>query len=306
MSQVPQEQDASVGVALPLRPRPPAWVNDLLADGGGAPADPRWQLRGGITFRQTGRFTLLRTAVREAASLSASAFADAVDRAYRSLAGELTRQRRHALRFWNFVPDIQAPMGTAGDRYMVFNTGRFAAYSDWLGGPDAFSVTIPTSSGVGITGSTLWVYVLAADSPGTPIENPRQRPSYHYSKRYGLRPPCFARATRFESIILIGGTASILGEHSRHAGDLEAQTRETLRNIAALLASAMMSSPQPTLAALRDVRVHIVDRRHASAVRTILDELAPHLSQIEIVQAQLCRRELLVEIEGRADCRPSA
>jgi chorismate lyase/3-hydroxybenzoate synthase len=303
MSPLPREPDASFAVALPLRPRPPAWVDDLLTDGGVVPEDPRMHLGGKIVSRRTGRFTLLGTAVREATSLSVHDFADAVSQAYRSLAAELTQQQRHALRFWNFVPDIHAPMGAAGDRYMVFNAGRFAAYSDWFGGPDAFSVTLPTSSGVGVSGGTLWMYVLGADSPGTPIENPRQSPSYHYSKRYGSRPPCFARATRFESIILIGGTASIIGEHSLHAENVQAQTRESLRNIAALIASAGKSSPHLALAALQDARVHVAHPEHAPAVRAILDELAPHLGEVEFVQADLCRKELLVEIEGRADCR---
>jgi chorismate lyase/3-hydroxybenzoate synthase len=303
MSDAPREPDKSCALALPLRPRPPAWVDDLLTDGGVVCEDPHEQPRGKILSRQTGRFTLLKTAVDEATSISVQAFAEAVAQAYRSLAAELTQQQRYALRFWNFVPDIHAPMGAAGDRYMVFNAGRFAACSDWFGGPDAFSVTLPTSSGVGIGGGTLWVYVLAGDSPGTPIENPRQSPSYHYSKRYGSRPPCFARATRFESIILIGGTASIIGEHSRHAGNIQAQTRESLRNIAALIAPAGISSPHLALAALQDLRVHVVDPQHAPTVRAILDELAPHLGEVEFVQADLCRKELLVEIEGRADCQ---
>ena len=41
-------------------------------------------------------------------------------------------------------------------------------------------------------------------APGVAIENPRQTPSYHYSRRYGPRPPCFARATRFGSLLFIG------------------------------------------------------------------------------------------------------
>ena len=72
----------------------------------------------------------------------------------------------------------------------------------------------------------------------SPLENPRQVPAYRYSRRYGLRPPCFARATKFESTLFIGGTASIIGEDSRHAAAIVAQTEETLSNLRALIAAA--------------------------------------------------------------------
>src|SRR5579862_2142854 len=91
-SDAPREPDTSCALALPLRPRPPAWVDDLLADGDVVPEDPRVHFGGKVLSRQSGRFTLLNTAVHEATSLSVQAFADAVAQAYRSLAAELTQQ----------------------------------------------------------------------------------------------------------------------------------------------------------------------------------------------------------------------
>jgi chorismate lyase/3-hydroxybenzoate synthase len=134
------------------------------------------------------------------------------------------------------------------------------------------------------------------------VENPRQTPSYRYSKRYGDRPPCFARATQLGSRLFIGGTASILGEESRHDDNLEAQMAETCRNLAALIdAAAGDARPRP-LAALRSLRAHVRDQRDGPAVQDALDRLTPQLADLEIVQAPLCRRELLVEIEGVAEC----
>jgi hypothetical protein len=53
---------------------------------------------------------------------------------------------------------------------------------------------------------------------------------------------------------------------------------------------------------LRSLRVHVREAADAPAVRALVDELAPHVTDVELVQAPLCRRELLVEIEGVAEC----
>lgn len=270
-------------VAEPLRPQPPSWVKTIESKPG---------------------FSHIAASVPDAASLGAEALSSAVTTAYRSIVRDLCAAARHPLRIWNFVPQIQAPLG-GGDRYMAFNAGRFAAYSEWYGGAGSFSGRLPTASAVGVGGDALWIHILAADAPGAPIENPRQIPSYRYSERYGPRPPCFARATRLGSLLLIGGTASILGEESRHAGDVEAQTRETLANIAAVIAHAdgraNGGDGGDALSGLRDLRVHVLRPSDAPRVRAIVAELVPQIAEIELVQADLCRKELLVEIEGRAE-----
>jgi chorismate lyase/3-hydroxybenzoate synthase len=147
----------------------------------------------------------------------------------------------------------------------------------------------------------LSVHVLASEVEGEPVENPRQIPAYQYSRRYGPRPPCFARATRLGSRLLIGGTASILGERSTHDGDIERQTRETLQNIAALLGAAREDAPAAPLDRLSSLRVHVRDAADAPAVRAILAKTLQPATDIELVQASLCRKELLVEIEGVAE-----
>jgi chorismate lyase / 3-hydroxybenzoate synthase len=202
---------------------------------------------------------------------------------------------------WNFVPSIQDQLD-AGDRYMAFNSGRFAAFVESFGLAGDEPAATPTASAVGIDGTTLWIHVLVADAPGVPVENPRQVPSYRYSKRYGLRPPCFARATKFESTLFIGGTASIIGEDSRHVADIVAQTEETLSNLRALIAAATGVSTDHALRALRDVRVHVTSALHTPVVRAVFEPVVSLDATLEFVEAQLCRKELLVEIEGIASC----
>ena len=286
-------------IAPPLRPRPPAWVGDLFA--GSDLLDDAIEMCSGVRLfsRRGGRFTLLSGVIDDAAALPAPELTGAVAVLYRAIARELTRQDRHCVRIWNFVPDIQGRLA-GGDRYMTFNAGRFTAYCDWFGGTPAFASTLPTASAIGVGDRALSVYALAADEPGQPVENPRQIPSYRYSSRYGVRPPCFSRATRVGSTLLIGGTASILGQDSRHEGDIDAQVRETCVNIAALIGAATRSC-HDMLQALRNLRVHVRDAHDASSVRALLDQLVPDVP-VELVQAPLCRRELLVEIEGVAEC----
>jgi len=299
MSKIPQPFGRAAAVALPLRPQPPEWVVKLFA--GADAQDVAGPYGDHLMLRRTERFTLLSTAIANPTGLSADDLAAAVACVYRSIGHELEQQHRHAVRLWNFVPDIQGRLGE-GDRYMAFNAGRFTAYNDLLGGVAAFRSSLPTSSAVGVSGDALWIYVLAADQGGIHFENPRQIPPYQYSRRYGARPPCFARATQLQSMLFIGGTASILGEETRHEGDIDGQTRETFANIAVLISRATGSPSQRALERLRCLRVHVLDARHAAVVRTYVDDMAPQVSDVEFVQAPLCRPELLVEIEGLAEC----
>lgn len=260
---------------------------------------PRWVPV--LVDAHPGEFSLISKQIVGAAALPVDAFTDAVAEHYRQIIAALDEQQRHAVRIWNFVPQIQA-CTPDGDRYMAFNAGRFAAFADWFGGFAQFPLAMPTASAVGTGGSSLWIHVLASNATGTPVENPRQTPSYRYSRRYGAQPPCFARATKLCDTLFIGGTASIVGEDSHHLGDVEVQTRETLRNLAALIASATALPTSDTLGALCDVRVHLSDPEHADRVVQILAGALPETCDMEFVEAQLCRRELLVEIEGRATC----
>jgi chorismate lyase/3-hydroxybenzoate synthase len=255
-----------------------------------------------LVDRSSGHLLLLEASIAGATSLAAQHLSQAVADAYRSLGHQLARERRYPVRIWNFVPDIQAPMGD-GDRYMAFNAGRYAAYSEWFGSADRLSASVPTASAVGVSGDTLSIHVLAADAPGVPVENPRQIPAYRYSERYGVRPPCFARATKLNGTLLIGGTASIVGEDSFHPNDIQTQTRETFHNLEALITSAHERARGRALSSIIDLRVHVIDRRYQPAVAAILGELVAGRCEVEFVEAELCRRELLVEIEGRAACR---
>jgi chorismate lyase / 3-hydroxybenzoate synthase len=275
------------------------------------PAPPAWAVR--LVETRPDRWLHLHDEVTNVQGLDAGALEEAVTAAYLRLASRLRESSRHPVRFWNFLPGIHEEMADGLDRYMVFNAGRFTAFRQWFGAAAAFDRRVPTASAVGLDATrcrSLAIHALAAAEAGAPLENPRQIPAYSYSRRYGPLPPCFARATRIDAgagrtRLLIGGTASIVGEDSQHERDARRQTLETLENLARLIAHARnVSSLAPLddpLAAVTDLRVYVVCEQDAAIVRDLLAARLPDSARIELAQADLCRRELLVEIEGVAD-----
>jgi enamine deaminase RidA (YjgF/YER057c/UK114 family) len=108
------------------------------------------------------------------------------------------------------------------------------------------------------------------------------------------------------SLLLIGGTASIVGEHSRHHGDPAAQVEETMKNLAAVIGQATgTTEPAGTrLASLVDLRIYIVRATDAETIRALVHSRCPRARRVEVNLACLCRPELLVEIEGVAEVQP--
>src|SRR4051812_26572931 len=138
---------------------------------------------------------LVTARIREALAADAPSLQRQVAAAYAAIRARLLRANaRHAVRFWNYIPAINDRMPDGRDRYMVFNAGRFEAFSKWYGGPERFDRHVPTASGVGHAGRGLVIHCLAAHRAGTARANPRQGEPFHYSQRFRPLPPPFARA----------------------------------------------------------------------------------------------------------------
>lgn len=303
---------------------PPSWVYELA----GLTSDD-WRQQDWQTLPRLGsvhemllrsaqgeRFAVLEVRVPGALDLDPQAFEDACKAGYLTLFDRLqTLRHRHPVRMWNFIPRILDPLGEQPHRYMHFNFGRYHAYLEHFG-HERFIRAIATASGVGHDQDDLTLVCLSTTDPGTPVENPRQVASYRYSERWGTLPPCFARATslpRFEDatpLLLVGGTASVRGEDSVHLQDLVAQVEETLTNLAAVVAAGedpgrpMEESDHRVdelLARYRHLRVYYVEDRHRSTLAELLGQRLSPNTEVEYLAADLCRPELLVEIEGLAE-----
>lgn len=209
----------------------------------------------------------------------------------------------HVVRIWNLIPNLLRHTDEGMDLYMQFNAGRFRAFCDWFGGAEAFDQKVPAASGVGSPEPRLIVHVLASRTPGRSIANPRQVAPHRYSKRFGPLPPCFARATLVnERLLLVGGTASVRGEKSVHAEDLDAQLSETFENLAAVVATARdRNMDRGWAATFRDLRVYHVNSADHERIACRIGQTFPSLRRVEYVRTDLCRADLRVEIEGLAE-----
>jgi hypothetical protein len=289
---------------------PPQWALDIVA---GAQPLPRQSVNGApsVDLLDAGEFALASSRITDAVSLAPDILQRRVTETYSAIAARLQKlSAKHPVRLWNHIPSIHGPMDAHRDRYMVFNAGRYQAFTQWYGHADLFDQEVATASGVGHAGTDLVVHCLSAVAPGVAIDNPRQIAPHRYSTRYGPVPPCFARATllQFQRLILVGGTASIKGEDSLHRTDLAQQLSETLTNLASVVQTAHRKfkpdahHPQEHwLDCYREVRVYYPRPVDADALETAVRDAFAPACRIEMRRADLCRSELLVEIEGVAE-----
>lgn len=220
------------------------------------------------------------------------------------------------IRTWLYLGGIVEGDGE-GQRYKELNRARTDFYqgvpflADLL--PVDLKVAYPASTGIGADGHHLIMSCIAlqttrADIVAMPLENPRQTPAFGYGCQYGLKSPKFSRAMALScgayATIFISGTASITDSETRHIGDVERQTEETLDNIAALISEENLRRHHlprlgTTLDQLALVRVYIKRGEDYPKVRAICERRLGEVPTIYAI-ADVCRPELLVEIEGIA------
>jgi hypothetical protein len=129
------------------------------------------------------------------------------------------------------------------------------------------------------------------------VSNPRQVDAHAYSEGVlvGEIPektsPKFERAKRVVrdgvETVFVSGTASIIGEESVALGDVAAQTKTTLDNIATLTPDGALSW----------LRAYVKRAGDIPVVREVCEATLPGTPAL-YVHSDVCRAELLVEIEG--------
>lgn len=171
----------------------------------------------------------------------------------------------------------------------------------------------PASTGIGMMGGGLSVSCLGLqtnrhDVVLQPLENPRQTSAFDYARRFSPKSPLFSRAMAVRigshATTWISGTASILDSESVHHGDIEKQTHQTIDNIEGLISETnFRRHDMPGLGAeitdLAKVRVYVKRPEDYEKCRVICEQRFGGLPTIYAI-ADVCRPELLVEIEGVA------
>ncbi|WP_123103751.1 hypothetical protein [Acidithiobacillus sulfuriphilus] len=207
------------------------------------------------------------------------------------------------LRIWNFIPDING-VSHGLEHYRQFNIGRQDAFLAC--GRFLEKQNIPAASALGSIDGPLVVYFLAARHKSVAVENPRQTSAYHYPREYGPSSPTFSRAGWIDlgqqKVLFISGTASIIGHQTRYGGDVAAQTRESMANIAAVIAETNRVAATTSLYDLNDLsyKVYLRHITDLPIVRAELDLLVTPAAPVFYLQADICRQDLLVEIEATA------
>lgn len=211
------------------------------------------------------------------------------------------------VRCWNYLPRInEEEQGL--ERYRHFNIGRKDAFDD----ADRTSLTkAPSACALGTSGGRVLINFIASQREPLAIENPRQVSAYHYPSRYGPRSPTFSRATVLSipgtQALFISGTASIVGHESVHIGDVVAQAEETLRNLDAVVAQANLHA-QGCQFSTRSLclKIFLRDGSDREAVVKVVRKTLGESVDTTWLQADICRADLLVEMEGFGFCHVDA
>ena len=207
----------------------------------------------------------------------------------------------HLYRVWNYVPQINA-VARDMDNYQRFCRRRSIAFEERFG--RGFQRALPASSAVGSAAGPLAIGFLAGRAVPRHFENPRQVPAFEYPAQYGPRPPSFSRATAVKAgegrWIFISGTAAIRGHASVAGGDLAGQLDCTLEN---LLLVGETAGAGPDLGASagwqRAFKVYLRNPADLPCAQTRLNRgLLRSGDTVSYLQADICRKDLLVEIEG--------
>ena len=225
-------------------------------------------------------------------------------------------QPEQIVRTWLFQGLLVLPEGDT-QRYKELNRAR----TDFFAGRNFLATTLPknyqgpivypASTGIGTDDVDLVAGAVAfatrrSDVITVPLENPNQTSAFDYGAIYSPQSPKFARAMGMllgDSLtIFVSGTAGITDSESRFENDPVGQTELTLDNIEALISGENLRrhgisgfSPKPEDLAV--ARVYVKRTDDYEVIRHICERRCPNTPMLFMI-ADVCRPELLVEIEG--------
>ncbi len=234
---------------------------------------------------------------------------------FRLMKGILDRENMnfsHIFRQWNYIEAITG-MYSCSQRYQVFNDVRSLFYSE-----SDFVHGYPAATGIGMSTGGVIVDFLASDKPGAwPVKNPDQIDAHKYSgevlaenkltDRFKKSTPKFERAkaiTQDETVLVyISGTAAIKGQQSLANDDAFRQTLITVDNIEQLTSISNIikhNIPVTRNSVVEPVafRIYVKKLSDLQKVKSAFKSRFGKMNNVLYLIADICRPELLVEIEG--------
>lgn len=209
---------------------------------------------------------------------------------------------RNVARTWFYLADILSWYGE-------FNAARNAQYGEFglMPAPGEKHRVLPASTGIRADvpgGAACTLDLLAVVQKGTGSEttrdgvlavqflrNPRQQEAYRYGSAFSR---CAVIHNGSGTLIELSGTASIdESGKSLYQGDIRAQVRCTLERVSALIAQG-----GATLHDIAAATIFLKYGEDADAAREVIAELGLERVPAVWVVADVCREELLFEIDA--------
>lgn len=210
------------------------------------------------------------------------------------------------IRQWNYIQDIIRFDGS-NQNYQDFNDVRSKFYADVF-----VQTGYPAATGIGMNEGGVIIEFIAKQSDEAisfPIDNPEQTAAHLYSEDVLIGNCCDKTTPKFErarflefldrQMIFISGTASILGEKTIGIGDPEEQTRVAISNIKRLYSAEnlLRNSIKTEKPVFNHCRVYISHESDFAIIEKTCKDLFDDIPMV-FIQANICRDNLLVEIEG--------
>lgn len=217
------------------------------------------------------------------------------------------------VRQWNYIEDI-LEFSEDEQNYQRFNNARSRFYSktQWDRG-------YPAATGIGCNAGGITISFQALKSIDNvnvvSLRNPNQVDAYQYSDKVLVgkdkkATPKFERGKIIvypnQIDVLVSGTAAIKGESATDIQDAITQTNITISNIDTLLERENIEKHLakgiiPSGFSYSNVRVYIREEKDFGIVEAICLKKYRNTPLI-FLQADICREELLVEIEANSYC----
>lgn len=260
----------------------------------------------GVIFKREGA-TVFIGQVQAKTSVDCRENSEAAFKDMKNLLALATLPLDSVVRQWNYIENILGH-DQGKQRYQEFNNVRSEYYETHFN-----ETGFPAATGIGMEHGGIIIEFAAIDAPGVvslPVNNPEQVAAHAYSKsvlagadHLVKLPPKFERARYLELFdrkqIFISGTASIRGEKTEGVGNPEEQTRLTIENIQQLYSdnSLKILSDNTFHPKFGHARIYLKNRQDYSVVRKTFRRSFGNLPVVYLI-ADICRNDLLVEIEG--------